>query len=106
MNRAPTLSSNSKHAVFSFFSGARFLDLGFEKSGFEIAFANEINGAFVEGYRHSRAKMGLPLPRYGIACDSIDDHLQMEGFATLKKQIGEGSALDSFCMCRLAGLAS
>jgi DNA (cytosine-5)-methyltransferase 1 len=89
MNHEPTLSSNSKHAVFSFFSGAGFLDLGFEKSGFEIAFANEINAEFVEGYRHSRAKMGLPLPRYGIACDSIDDHLQPEGAATLKKQIAE-----------------
>ena len=65
------------------------MDLGFEKSGFEIAFANELNAEFVEGYRHSRAKMGLPLPRYGIACDSIDDHLQPEGAATLKKQIAE-----------------
>jgi DNA (cytosine-5)-methyltransferase 1 len=79
----------SRDAVFSFFSGAGFLDLGFEKSGFEIAFANEINGEFVEGYRHSRRKMGLPLPRYGIACDSIDDHLEPEGAAALKKQIAE-----------------
>lgn len=79
----------SKDAVFSFFSGAGFLDLGFEKSGFEIAFANELNAEFVQGYRHSRAKMGLPLPRYGIACDSIDDHLQPEGAAALKKQIAE-----------------
>lgn len=80
---------SSRDAVFSFFSGAGFLDLGFEKSGFEIAFANEINAEFVEGYRHSRRKMGLPLPRYGIACDSIDDHLEPEGAAALKKQIGE-----------------
>ena len=79
----------SRDAVFSFFSGAGFLDLGFEKSGFEIAFANEINAEFVEGYRHSRRKMGLPLPRYGIACDSIDDHLEPEGAAALKKQIAE-----------------
>jgi len=79
----------SRDAVFSFFSGAGFLDLGFEKSGFEIAFANEINAEFVEGYRHSRRKMGLPLPRYGVACDSIDDHLEPEGAAALKKQIAE-----------------
>ena len=55
-----------KHAVFSFFSGAGFLDLGFEKSGFEIVFANEINKDFVEGYQHSREKMSLPLPRFAI----------------------------------------
>jgi len=52
-------SPDCSHAVFSFFSGAGFLDLDFEKSGFEIAFANELNAGFVEGYRHSRAKMGL-----------------------------------------------
>lgn len=68
---APPDPTQGKHAVFSFFSGAGFLDLGFEKAGFEIAFANELNAEFVEGYRHSRAKMGLPLPRYGIACDLI-----------------------------------
>jgi DNA (cytosine-5)-methyltransferase 1 len=89
MNPDPTLSSICRPAVFSFFSGAGFLDLGFEKSGFEIAFANEINAEFVEGYRFSRAKMELPLPRYGVACDSIDDHLQPKGAAKLKKQIAE-----------------
>jgi DNA (cytosine-5)-methyltransferase 1 len=45
--------------VFSFFSGAGFLDLGFEKSGFEIAFANELNAEFVQGCRYSRAKVGI-----------------------------------------------
>lgn len=64
------------HSVFSFFSGAGFLDLGFEAAGFEIAFANEIQSDFVEAYRHARSAMGLPLPRHGIACDSIDDHLK------------------------------
>jgi len=89
MTNPSSLASTSKHSVFSFFSGAGFLDLGFEKTGFEIAFANEINADFVEGYRHSRAKMGLPLPRYGIACDSIDDHLQPTGAALLKKRIAD-----------------
>jgi DNA (cytosine-5)-methyltransferase 1 len=68
----------SKHAVFSFFSGAGFLDLGFETSGFEVVFANEINREFVSGYEHSRKTMGLPLPALGIACDSIDHHLTPE----------------------------
>lgn len=42
-------SHSSKHAIFSFFSGAGFLDLGFETSGFEVVFANEINKEFVSG---------------------------------------------------------
>ena len=82
-------SCTCKHAVFSFFSGAGFLDLGFENSGFEVVFANELNGEFVDGYRHSRTQMGLPLPRFGIACDSINDHLQPKATATLKKMIAD-----------------
>lgn len=45
-------TSPPAHAVFSFFSGDGFLDLGFEKSEFEIAFANELNAEFEQGYRH------------------------------------------------------
>lgn len=82
-------TGQSPHAVFSFFSGAGFLDLGFEKSGFEVVFANEISPDFVEGYRHSRTKMRLAHPRYGIACDSIDNHLLSNGSEVLKKRIAE-----------------
>ncbi len=78
-----------KHAIFSFFSGAGFLDLGFETSGFEVVFANELNRDFVEGYRHSRTRMGLPLPRFGIACDSIDDHLRPAAAEVLKKHLAD-----------------
>ncbi|MBQ4614815.1 MAG: DNA cytosine methyltransferase [Akkermansia sp.] len=38
--------------VFSFFSGAGFLDLGFEKSGVDVVFANEIYGDFAYCYRY------------------------------------------------------
>jgi DNA (cytosine-5)-methyltransferase 1 len=85
-------TGQTPHAVFSFFSGAGFLDLGFEKSGFEIVFANEINSDFVAGYRHSREKMELPLPRYDITCDSIDIHLQGNGAETLAKHIAGARA--------------
>jgi len=46
--------AQSKHAVFSFFSGAGFLDLGFEAAGFEVVFSNEISEEFVEGYIQKR----------------------------------------------------
>ena len=35
-----------KLKIFSFFSGAGFLDLGFEKEGYEIVFVNEFNEDF------------------------------------------------------------
>ena len=51
--------------IFSFFSGAGFLDLGFEKAGFEIGYVNEIHKPFLDAYKYSRQKMGLPSPLYG-----------------------------------------
>lgn len=51
--------------IFSFFSGSGFLDLGFENSGFNIAYVNEIFSPFMTAYRHSRAVLNLPLPEYG-----------------------------------------
>ncbi|MCG3367226.1 DNA cytosine methyltransferase, partial [Neisseria meningitidis] len=41
--------------IFSFFSGAGFLDLGFELSGFDIAFVNEVHPPFLEAYKYSRS---------------------------------------------------
>lgn len=59
------LAANKRKLVFSFFAGAGFLDLGFETSGFDIAFVNEIDKAFLEAYKFSRVKMGLPEPEFG-----------------------------------------
>ena len=59
-------SINGKLGVFSFFTGAGFLDLGFEDAGFTAVMANEIDRNFCEVYRHSRKKMGLPLPLLGL----------------------------------------
>lgn len=52
-------------AIFSFFSGAGFLDLGFETSGFNIVYVNEIFPPFMSAYRYSREVLNLSLPEYG-----------------------------------------
>lgn len=57
--------------LFSFFSGIGFLDLGFEASGFDIVYVNEINPSYVEAYRYSRQVLNLPLPEYG--CHYAED---------------------------------
>lgn len=44
--------------IFSFFAGAGFLDLGFEKEGYKIKFANESHKPFLDAYKRSRNKMG------------------------------------------------
>lgn len=65
----------NKHAVFSFFSGAGFLDLGFEDAGFDITFINEININFLDAYKHSRKELNRDLPKFGFHQTSIDDFL-------------------------------
>jgi DNA (cytosine-5)-methyltransferase 1 len=52
-------------SIFSFFAGSGFLDLGFETSGFNIVYVNEIFSPFMAAYRYSRANLNLPLPEYG-----------------------------------------
>ena len=65
--------STDKPAIFSFFSGAGFLDLGFEDSGFEVAYVNEFHKPFLEAYQHSRQTIGHDSPRFGYDDRSIVD---------------------------------
>ncbi|WP_413174961.1 DNA cytosine methyltransferase [Anabaena azotica] len=51
--------------IFSFFSGSGFLDLGFETTGYNIAYVNEIFPPFMSAYRYSREILNLPQPEYG-----------------------------------------
>lgn len=62
--------------IYSFFAGAGFLDLGFEKEGYSIDFVNEYNPSFLEVYRYARKKMHLKTPRFGYYCGDINDLLK------------------------------
>ncbi|MDW9478836.1 DNA (cytosine-5-)-methyltransferase [Sinorhizobium meliloti] len=63
------------HSVISFFTGAGFLDLGFEKAGFTVDMVNEYDPDFLRGYRHSRERLGSPEPFYGHHLGSVEDFL-------------------------------
>ncbi|GJD20436.1 cytosine-specific DNA methyltransferase; DmnC [Rivularia sp. IAM M-261] len=54
-----------KPKIFSFFAGSGFLDLGFEVSGYDIVYVNEIFKPFMAAYKYSRVNLNLPLPEYG-----------------------------------------
>ncbi|MEA5579238.1 DNA cytosine methyltransferase [Anabaena sp. UHCC 0451] len=56
---------NDTISIFSFFSGSGFLDLGFETTGYKIAYVNEIFPPFMSAYRYSRELLKLPKPEYG-----------------------------------------
>jgi DNA (cytosine-5)-methyltransferase 1 len=53
--------------IFSFFAGSGFLDLGFETSGYDIVYVNEIFAPFMAAYQYSRINLNLPLPEYGYS---------------------------------------
>ena len=65
---------SKKFKIFSFFSGSGFLDLGFEKSEFEIEFVNELSLSFINAYSYSRKKMKLREPKYGYHNTDINDY--------------------------------
>ena len=62
---------SDKIGIFSFFAGAGFLDLGFEKTGYyETLFVNEYHKAFMDIYIESRKNLNIPSPKYGHhVCD-------------------------------------
>lgn len=64
-----------KIKIFSFFSGSGFLDLGFEKSGYQIELVNEFQPNFMNAYKYSRKKMGLKEPTYGYFNIDVNEFL-------------------------------
>ncbi|MDZ8089651.1 MAG: DNA cytosine methyltransferase [Nostoc sp. DedQUE12b] len=56
---------SDRPCIFSFFAGSGFLDLGFETSGFNIVYVNEIFAPFIAAYRHSREVLKMRSPEYG-----------------------------------------
>lgn len=62
--------------IFSFFSGAGFLDLGFELQGnYDILFVNEYHKSFNRIYQYARKKMNLHSPRYGHHVEDITEYI-------------------------------
>ncbi len=58
--------------IFSFFSGAGFLDFGFEQEKFEIVFVNECNKEFLNAYKFARKNMNVKPPKWGYVCNDIN----------------------------------
>jgi len=79
---------NERPKIFSFFAGSGFLDLGFERSNFDIAYVNEIYSPFMQAYFNSRQCLHLPLPEYGYHQGEEADVIKLtEG--KLASQLGE-----------------
>ncbi|MGC2744093.1 MAG: DNA cytosine methyltransferase [Candidatus Angelobacter sp.] len=84
--------------ILSFFSGAGFLDLGFEFAGFEVIFSNEYHEPFSRAYRHSREKLHLALPRQTASSitEFASDLSKSRDLASLVKSSKRGGELVGF----------
>lgn len=77
-----------KIGIFSFFAGAGFLDLGFEKTqGFETVFVNEYHEPFMEVYKASRKGLIAKDPIFGFNVDDICTFLENKNLKSLKEYI-------------------
>jgi DNA (cytosine-5)-methyltransferase 1 len=63
-----------KIAIFSFFSGIGFLDLGFENAGYDVVYVNEFHEAFLDGYKYSRSVLKKDEPEHGYYLGDIKDY--------------------------------
>ena len=82
--------------IFSFFSGAGFLDLGFESEGFEVAFVNEYHAPFLDAYQYARTKLNIGPPKYGYHFGSITDLLTPEPNKKLSEYVADSRKDGSF----------
>jgi DNA (cytosine-5)-methyltransferase 1 len=79
-----------KIGLFSFFSGAGFLDLGFEMTeGFETLFVNEYHEPFLDIYKSSRTNLKITEPQFGYNAKSIATFLDTRGSQFLGHSIDE-----------------
>lgn len=76
--------------LFSFFSGAGFLDLGFEKTNqYEILYVNEFKSEFDKIYKYSREQMHIKEPIYGHYVGDICRLTRSNNIVSVKRQINE-----------------
>lgn len=73
--------------IYSFFSGAGFLDLGFEDNDFHIDFVNEYEKDFLQIYKFAREKKQYKSPQYGYFNDDINLLLTGKAKKQLQKNI-------------------
>ena len=82
-----------KMNIFSFFSGAGFLDLGFELSGhYDVVYVNEFHKAFNNVYRYARTKMGIEEPLYGHHVEDITKIIGSPELDELKAQVSKSKS--------------
>ena len=95
--------NSTKFKLFTFFTGAGFLDLGFEDAGFEAVFTNELIKDFANVYTYSRKHMNRQMPKYGLQKKSIDCFLDNDADKEFLKKAIELERQDNALIGFLGG---
>ncbi|MCH5142932.1 MAG: DNA cytosine methyltransferase [Clostridiales bacterium] len=74
-------------SIFSFFSGAGLLDLGFEQSKYNIVLVNEYNSEFLRAYEFARSQKGIHKPKCNSYCCDINEFLSGEKHTRIHQYI-------------------
>lgn len=83
------MKDKRKLKIFSFFSGCGILDLGFENAGYDIELVNEFYKPFMEAYKYSRERMGIPAPAFGYYNTDVNTFLKGAGRLEMRKMMKE-----------------
>lgn len=85
------------NAIFSFFAGAGFLDLGFEMSGhYKTVYVNEVYKPFNDIYKYARGKMKISAPEYGHHVDDISTLLEDSKIQKFKLDVDDARTKYNF----------
>jgi len=79
-----------KIGLFSFFSGAGFLDFGFESlMDYQVLRVSEINNSFLDAYRYARKQLKIHEPVYGFNQEDIRDSIREKQLMELKSCLAQ-----------------
>ncbi len=79
--------------IFSFFSGAGFLDLGFELTNlYKVVYVNEFHRPFNHIYRFARANMGIEEPIYGHFIGDVAQVMETQNIKAFKRLMSQSKA--------------
>lgn len=84
-------------SLFSFFSGAGLLDLGFEDNDldYNIVFVNEYKKSFLDAYIYTRQYHNMNQPKYGYHCRDINDFMNPDNASVLRGYLKEQNTLNN-----------
>ena len=79
--------------IISFFSGAGFLDLGFETTpGYNVLYVSEFYEPFIHIYQYARKHMGIDDPQFGHHVEDVTTLLNKENLKRLKNLVKQSKA--------------